>query len=425
MSRGPQFDAGMTVALLAGAAGVVTGNATILLSSVVGFAYTAYRLGTSAPTLAVELDREVSERSPRPSEKVTVTLTVRNVGESAIPDLRIVDGVPERLAVVDGSPRHGTSLGADEEISFSYTIRTRRGAHEFEPTTLVAQSISGTEEKREKRTVETTITCDTFVEDVPLRAQTTASPGHITTDASGEGLEFHSTREYQPADPMSRIDWKRFARTQELTTVNFRESRSASVLLLVDARSEASIARRSGEPDAIDLSVYAAKRIATSLVRENNRVGVSVYGKQQMYLSPSGGREQAVRVRSELEDVPTPSSVPSGSGLFSAKRKQEMARRKLQKIRKRLGSETQVVFLSPMADDEAVDAAKRLDAYGHAVTVVCPDVTATETPGGSVAHLARRERLSEVRKGGLRVVDWSPDDPLAAAISKSQARWSA
>ncbi len=424
MSSGPQFDAGLTVALFAGAAGVVTGNTTIFLSAVVGFAYAAYRYGTSSPNLTVELDRHVSQRSPRPSEDVSVTLTVENEGGAAIPDLRIVDGVPEKLAVVDGSPRRCTSLAPGESVAISYTVRARRGVHKFKPTTLVAQSMSGTAELREKQSLEATITCDTVVEDVPLASQTTASPGQITTDASGEGIEFHSTREYRPADPMSRIDWKRFARTRELTTVNFRESRSASVLLLLDARSTACIARQPGEPDAVDLSEYAAKRISTALVRRNDRVGVALYGRENRYLAPSGGKEQAARIWSALSEIRVPDGVSSSSGLFETKRKQRRARVRLQELRKRLDSETQVVFLSPLSDEEAVDVAKHLDAYGHAVTVVCPNVSGTETPGGTVAELARTKRLNEVRRSGLRVVDWSPDEPLDAAISKHQVRWS-
>ena len=149
--NGPQLNAGMTVALLAGAAGVVTGNTVMFLSAVVGFVYAAYQFTAGPPELTVELEREVSERSPRPSEDVTVTMTVENDGDDAVADLRIVDGVPEHLAVEDGSPRHGTSLGPGETITFSYTVRAQRGAHEFTPTTLVAKSMSGTAETHEKR----------------------------------------------------------------------------------------------------------------------------------------------------------------------------------------------------------------------------------------------------------------------------------
>ncbi|MFH5797224.1 DUF58 domain-containing protein [Haladaptatus sp. CMAA 1911] len=424
MSKGPELNAGMTVALLAGAAGVVTGNTVMFLSAVVGFVYAAYQFTSGTPDMNVELDRDVEERSPRPSEDVTVTLTVENRGEDAIADLRIVDGVPERLAVVDGSPRHGTSLGPGETVSFSYTVRSQRGTHEFTPTTLVAKSTSGTKEVREERTLPATMTCDTFVEDVPLSKLTTPTPGHIETDASGEGIEFHSTREYRPSDPMSRIDWKRFARTRKLTTVNFRESRAATVILLVDARPAACIARRSGEPDAIDLSVYAAERIANALVRQNDRVGLALYGPQELYLPPDGGREQVARVRGALEEVETPDELSGVSGLFGSRQKERTMERRFKRLRKRLSSDTQVIFLTPLTDDIAVDVAKCFDAYGHAVTVVAPDLTGTETPGGAVSDIARTKRLNEIRRGSVRTIDWSPDEPLATAVEKS-ARWSA
>ncbi|WP_132058809.1 DUF58 domain-containing protein [Halorussus amylolyticus] len=419
---GAEWDPGVTVALLAGAVGLLTGNTTTFLAGTVGFAYAAYRYATRVPDPEVSVERDIDDRSPLPSREVEITLTVRNDGDSAVPDLRIVDGVPDRLEVVSGSPRHATSLRPDESERFSYVVRARRGAHEFGPTTLVARSISGTAERRFERRVAGSITCETRAEDFPLPAETSSYPGHITTDSGGEGVEFYATREFQPSDPMSRIDWKRFARTRELTTVEFRETRAATVVVVVDARTAAHVARRDGEPDAVALSEYAAERLAAALLRRNDRVGLARFGPSERYLRPGGGDEQAARIRAELESTAPPDD--RGVGLFTESRRERANESRFDTLRKRLPDSAQVLFLSPLADEQAVDVAKRFRAYGHAITVVSPDVTGTDTPGGAVERIERNERIAEVRAGEVRVIDWSPDDPIRVAVSAATTRWS-
>ncbi|MFC4451683.1 DUF58 domain-containing protein [Halorussus aquaticus] len=427
---GPQWDPGTTVALLAGAGGILTKNTTVFLAGVVGFAYAAYRYGTRPPDLDVSVERAISERSPLPSSDVEIALTVRNEGEKPISDLRIVDGVPERLGVVSGSPRHCTSLRPGEEATFTYEVRARRGTHEFGRTDLVARNVSGSAERRTERDARapgdaadaaTTITCETRADDVPLPADTSSHPGQVTTDSGGEGVEFYATREYQSSDPMSRIDWKRYAKSRELTTVDFRETRAATVMVVVDARTPALVARRAGEPDAVELAEYAAERLAEAFARRNDRVGLSIFGPDERYLAPAGGDEQVARVRAELESTAPPTDRLEG--IFSERRRNRANEDRFDTLRKRMPNAAQVVFLSPMADDYAVEVAERFRAYGHAVTVVSPDVTGSGTVGGAIDRIEREERLAGLR-GGVRVVDWSPDEPIRAAVSAATARWS-
>jgi uncharacterized protein (DUF58 family) len=427
---GPDWDPGTTVALLAGAGGILTRNTTMFLAGAVGFVYAAYRYGTSAPEVSVAVEREIADRSPLPSDEVDVTLTLENEGDEPIPDLRVVDGVPEQLAVVSGSPRFCTSLQPGEETAFSYAVRANRGSHEFGETRLVARNVSASAQREWAQAARladapdsetATITCQTQAEDVPLPADTAAHPGQITTDSGGEGVEFYATREYHPADPMSRIDWKRYAKTRELTTVEFRETRAATVLLVVDTRTPAHVSRRSGEPDAVELGRYAAERLAESFVRRNDRVGLALFGPDESYLPPGGGDEQLARVRAELDTASDLSD--HGIGLFDAERRERASESRFETLRKRLPDGAQVLFVSPMADDYAAEVTKRFAAYGHAVTVVSPDVAESGTPGGTVERIERDRRLAELR-GPVRVVDWSPDEPIRSAVSKATARWS-
>src|SRR5699024_11564845 len=98
------------IALLAGAVGILVREPGLLLVAVIGIALTAYaafgRSGTPAPVDLV-LERAVSEERPAPGDEVKVTVTVRNAGDTTLSDLRVLDGVPPALTVVDGTARRG------------------------------------------------------------------------------------------------------------------------------------------------------------------------------------------------------------------------------------------------------------------------------------------------------------------------------
>jgi uncharacterized repeat protein (TIGR01451 family) len=411
-----RWDIGLTVGLLAGATGVLVGNPAVFLSAAIGLTYAGYRYATRPPTLDLSLDRTLSDTSPSPGSIVEVTLTVTNEGDDPVADLRLVDGVPEKVAVVDGSPRVCTSLRPGESETLVYSVRAYRGSHAFDETTLVARNVSGAAERRAAVTVPTTLTCEAGVEHVSLTSQTVASSGRVSTNSGGQGLEFYATRKHQPSDPMSRIDWKRFARTGELTTVLFRQERAATVVLVVDTRPEAHVVREAGEPDAVWLATYAGERLTDALLSASNRVGAALYGPEESYLAPGTGRDQALRVGKLFETVEPPASERD----FFADATRDWG---FDTLLKRLPSDAQVVFLSPFVDDQPSTAVRRLQAHGHAVTVVTPDLSG-ETLGGTIARMDRRRRLSELRQREIRVVEWSPDEPLYTAVDRAAVRWS-
>ena len=410
-----RWDVGLTVGLLAGVSGLVVGNPAMFLSAAVGLTYAGYRYATRPPELDLAVDRTLSETSPAPGSTVDVTLVVTNEGEGPVADLRVVDGVPEGVAVVDGSPRVCTSLRAGESETLTYTVRASRGTHGFDETVLVARNVSGGAEKRLAVDVPTTLTCEAGVERLSLAAQTVASSGRVSTDVGGQGLEFYATRKHHPSDPMSRIDWKRYARTGELTTVEFRQERAATVVLVVDTRPAAHVVRDEGEPDAVWLSAYAGERLTDALLDASNRVGAALYGPEEAYLAPATGRDQALRVGQLFETIEPPADEPD---MFGADDDWGF-----ETLLKRLPSAAQVVFLSPLVDDEPTTALRRLQAHGHSVTVVTPDLSG-ETLGGTVARMERTRRLSALRRREIRVVEWSPDEPLYTAVDRATARWS-
>ncbi|AJF26332.1 hypothetical protein SG26_11635 [Haloarcula sp. CBA1115] len=431
-----QRNVGVSAALVAGGAGIVTGNPAIFMVAAVALVYAAYQaaIGDPEPTLTVE--RHVEPADPLPGSEVTVTLTLTNDGDATLPDVRVLDGVPERLEVVDGSPRFGTHLEAGASDSVTYTVEARRGDHAFTDVAVVCRNLTGTVEFAEQVTVETTLSCSASVDTVPLSGQTLSQSGRVPTDAGGNGLAFYAIREHQSSDPMNRVDWNRLAKTNELATVEFKETRAATVITLVDSRHP--VAGETGTPTAVQFCAYAAQQVGSALLDMDNRVGAAVYDSCET-LQPSANRAQEQRLEAFLETVVS-GSVTGSAGTRSSSLLDTGARRMssstetadrygiadggdaVATLDRSIPSESQVVFCTPLLDDRASDAAKRLAAYGHAVTVVSPDMTTGDSPGSTVERIDRTARLDDLR-GRVRVVDWTPAEPLAKALIRATERW--
>ncbi|MDZ7689292.1 MAG: DUF58 domain-containing protein [Halobacteriales archaeon] len=402
------------LAMFAGGAGVVTDRPLLLLTAAVWIGYAAYPRLTGKPSVEVSVERKLSNTSPTHGDTVEVETTIRNKG-GLLADLRFVDGVPPTLSVASGTPKHATSLRPGGSATFSYEIVAKRGRHSFVPATVVARNMSGSVEVDTTAFGETVIECAADIDDVELRKQASQYTGRVLTDEGGSGVEFHGTREYQPGDSISRIDWKRRARSGELITLEFREERSAKVLLVIDARKEAYVASDEDEPSAVTYSVFAADQLFKSLMASRDSVGLAVIGREDVWLPPATGDEHRTRAREIL--TKHPSLVPSPP-------RRSTDEEQFRRLRKRLDSSTQVILLSPLADERMVQKARRIDAYGNAVSVVTPDVTAEGSPGRKLAKVERARRLSELRQADIPVVDWDVEVPLAKVLAHTREQWS-
>jgi uncharacterized repeat protein (TIGR01451 family) len=470
--RTGRWQVGLLVALLAAGLGILGGNTVLFMASAVGLTFAAYGYATAAPAASFVVSRTVDDDSPRAGQPVEVTVTVRNASESIAPDLRVVDGVPEKLGVVEGSPRHATALQPGESTSFTYTVRARRGRHEFGDATVVSRDLSASAGTRSTTGSATRLTVVADVGSVPLSDQTIPQTGFVSTDVGGNGVEFYQSREYHTSDPINRVDWKRYARTRELTTVEFREERAATVVIVVDVRRVARVARRGDEPDGVVLGRFAASRLANALLDDGNRVGVALYGTDAAFLDPGAGDAHAVRVRDALADDSGTSPVvadggPSGSDTGTGVERDEAgvgdgqtdlgggevgvgggaatglgarvdrswtagghggmrphdADGRVAWLRRRLPESAQLYVISPLVDDEPGEVARRLRASGHDVRILAPDVTSTRSPGATIERIEWLDRVSRVRGSGVKVAAWSPDEPLLTAFQRARRRW--
>ena len=402
----------VAVSLFAMTAGLLLNLPSILLLAVVGVVFALYPSVTGTPDPVLSLDRRLSDDNPRQGDDVEVTVELTNDGEDTLFDVRLVDGVPPTLRVTDGSPRHAGVLRPGSSFSFSYTVTAERGKHPFDPATVVVRDLSGEQEVELSVATDTEIDCTIADAAVPLREQTLPDVGRVTSDSGGSGVEFHRTREYQRGDSPSRIDWKRFARTGSLSTIDFRRERAASVVLLVDARA-AAYRGLDGDPHAVAYGVSGARQAAASLLGSRNRIGLGALGRELVWVPPGSGRTHVDDIEETLANHPTFAPTP-------ADEPESDHDDQLEQLLERLDDRTQVLLFSPLTDDVASGAARRIDAHGHAVSVVSPVVTADDTPPRRLAAVERRHRASALRNAGIPVVEWAPDRALAAAVEDIQ-----
>jgi uncharacterized repeat protein (TIGR01451 family) len=397
------------------------GGPSLVVASVAVVGAVGYVVAATAPDVSLAVERRVGTDHPEPGEEVEVTVTVENTGDGWLADLRVVDGVPAGLRVVDGSPRYATALRAGETVRFSYVVVATRGEHTFDPVRALARDPSGAteSERRVDATGAATVECTPDLNargEVPVFAQAARRTGRVRTDTAGEGVEFHSVREYQQGDPLSRVDWNRVATAGEFATLQFHEERAATVVVVVDARRPAYVTDDPAGPAVPERQLAAADRLASSLLSAGDSVGLAAFSPEWCWLEPRGGDTQRARIQRHLATHPAFGSERPTDPFYG--------RPPLRRLREELPGHAQLVVCSPLCDDYAVELLREFHARGSPVTVVSPDPTGGDSTGQRLAAVERAVRISRLRRSGVRVVDWESDQPLRAALDTAQGRWS-
>jgi uncharacterized protein (DUF58 family) len=411
-------------------AGVGTGTPVLLLAGIVPLAFVVQGAVSSLRPIddRVDVEREIRPETPLPGQPVAVTLRVTNVGDGALPDLRVRDGVPDGLAVRDGEARAGAALRSGETLTVEYTLTANRGAYAFRPVRLSAATVGETAVAETSREADGAdgFDCRVAAEDVPLRRRTATFAGAMATDAGGVGVEFHATRDYRAGDPVARIHWRHYAKTGDLSTVEYREQRAANVAVLVDGREPAHVAPAPSLPTGATLSAYAATLAVRALADEGHRVGVGALGPA----NPITGRRpawvpaDADGFAAHAAAVCNAAATGDGTGGDGAVTTTPPARPDggrvddLTRLLGRLPSTAQVFLCTPAADDGATGAVEAIRTRGHEATVLSPRVT-PESVGGRIRALERGLRHRRMRRLGAAVVDWEREEPLPAALVRA------
>lgn len=409
------------------AVGIGTGSHELLLAGIVPLLFVLQgTIATGDPLEErVRIERDLRPETPLPGQPVEVTLSIENVGESTIPDLRVVDGVPAELGVAEGDPRTSGFLRAGQTMILTYALIANRGTYEFDAVELRARNTSGTVvvDSTTESTGHTTFECRVAAEDVPIARQTMTFTGPLATETGGPGIEFHATREYRAGDPTKRINWNRYAKTGELSTVEYREQRAARVAIVIDSRTSAHVSAQPSLPTGATLCSYAATLTLGVLLDDGHSVAVAGLGVQDPNRSgaplawasvdegaafPNRAAAICNATATGPGDAVTEASTLSTDGGMTDHRR----------LLSRLSDDAQVLFCTPALDDEVVELAESIRAQGHELTVLSPQVSGSDI-GGRITDLHRAHRLLEMRTLGAAVVDWERDEQLPIALART------
>ena len=430
-----RWQSALASTLLLAVAAFLFANQTLLLAAVVPLVYLLYGTVSTVPAAAdFAVSREFEPATPAPGEPVAVTLTVTNRRRRLFPDVRVVDGVPETVAVERGSPGMVASLLPGAERTVRYTVVAREGDHEFDEPALRLRSLSGTRQVTTTAAVdgETSLVCATAARDTPVRQDASTATGE-------SGMQFHATRQYRRGDPMRRIDWRHVAKTGEFVTVQYREDDPTPTVVVVDARPAGRASRAPGYPSAVALCADTARQVHARLDRAGVATTVAAVG-----LDGRDGEREHTLLRDGIAWVPDSapdhrlsvlfddiydSQHTNGTGDDQPGTGESRDRSRtgpvgevgaddtvdgdsetMARLLRRLPSDARVVLCTPLLDDWPVAFGRAVAGRGSRLVVTSPDVLG-ETPGQRVVRLRRRLRLRALESVG-QTVDWTPGQPL-------------
>jgi uncharacterized protein (DUF58 family) len=256
------------------------------------------------------------------------------------------------------------------------------------------------------------------VRNIAIRPRRTrVHSGMIPARAGGTGTEFFGVREYQPGDPPRAINWRASARYSDSLYANeYQQERVADVGIILDGRPRTNEFARGRS--LFEHSVQATASLADTLLNQGNRVGLLLYASYLRWTFPGYGKIQRERILHALANAQT-----GDSQVFYD----------LTYIPTRLfPSESQLVFVSPLADDD-LKPLIQLRARGYDVLVVSPNPVKFELAylprsnpsfelAGRVVRMERLLLLQKLQRAGIHVLDWDVAEPFDLLVRRRLGR---
>jgi uncharacterized protein (DUF58 family) len=358
-----------------------------------------------------QVAHEVSTQRLFEGDLLRVTITI--VARSPVPLIELLDPLPAPVEVVADSHHKAFSLRAGQTVQWTYVLRcVRRSQFTLGDLWVRLHGRAGLLIRESQHRFPTS--CTVYPKVVPLPRtlrppHTQVYAGNYVSSALGEGLEFGNIRPFAPGDRTRHINWRASLRLHDLYVNEYQRERNADVILMLDSLSSV------GSPalNTLDLCVRAAASLAWAYVRRKDRVGLIEYGGAFRWLKPGIGRAhfQAILAHLLQADV-----------IFSYVAKD------LALVPKRiLPPRALIVALSPLVDDRFVQALHDLVVRGFPVVLLAispVDVTRQVMRPSSATDLAcrlwaleRAAHIETLRRQGLIVVDWHPEEPLETILS--------
>lgn len=118
--------------------------------------------------------------------------------------------------------------------------------------------------------------------------------------AHGKGLTLMDFRQYTPGDDLRTVDWKVFARTDDITVRRYEEERSLTVHIVLDS----SASMNFGKPfTKFDYSSMLGIGFAYLTMKQNERFEFSTFGQELNAFKPRRGMHQLANMINHLQET--------------------------------------------------------------------------------------------------------------------------
>jgi uncharacterized protein (DUF58 family) len=411
-----RFAVGLVLSVALLLAGLASRNRQLALLSLPPLFYCASLLiaYVTLPKPAFAARRIVDRPRVSETDTMDVALEVASHGRRR-PQALVRDAIPTGMTLTGGTNEyHGPiETGSPREI-IHYTLQGGRGVYAFPPITMLVWSTWGLAlaEAAIAAPVELRVLprCERL-RSVRMRPRRTrAFAGPIRSNLAGAGIEFYGCRAFSPGDDIRRLNWRAFARTDELVISDYEEERITDIHLILDARVRAHAAV--GVHHTFEYATQATASLASTFCAQGNNVGLLVYGDVLHWVFPGAGRAQMDRILNMLSQARLASKI---------------AFEDLRQIPARLFPPySQLVLVSSHLDESDMETLALLRSRGYCVLLVSVNTLPLEREGlppshetdlaARIAGLRRTLYLHSLARYGVQVVDWDPSGPLAEAF---------
>ena len=396
-------------------AALVTTNADFIWLALLCCAYLGMGFLQSPATREIRLSatRSVEKNTTNALTTIDVSVTIANEG-TALVRLVLSDPLQFGMSIKEGQTTQTALLQAGENAIFKYTFQSERGSFAWKTVRAKISDSFGLIETELDLPAEAKIQIHPELNKFrpfPLRSQRTLhSAGSIPARLGGSGTDFWGVREYQPGDPLRRLDWRLTARhPHKFFTKEFEQEEIADIGLILDARQKTNL--QIGEDSLFEHAARATASLAEMFLRQGNRVSLLVYQRRYASVFPGYGKLQLNRILHTLARI-TPESDSSFNSLHFLP------------IRM-FSSHSLIVVISPLLAGDW-QFFRRLRAYGYQVLLISPDPLAyarpilpTDRDSQFATRLTRLERqieINQITQLWIPVIDWQVNQPLAPLV---------
>lgn len=257
---------------------------------------------------------------------------------------------------------------------------------------------------------------------LPAAAQRRREAGFRNLRRIGEGRIFESLKEWVPGDEPRAIDWKATARRGKLMSRQYEDERRQNVMVVIDA-GRLLTAEIDGRA-RLDAAIDAALELTQSAVLHDDNVGLLVFADEVLhYVAPSRGRRALRQVLDALASVEgrlVEPNYPAAFAYLAARNRKRALTVLFTDVIDRTASDAFVALAGSLRPRHLPLAVTLRDPALERLATARPASIDDAFQRAAAEELleAREAALSELRSGGVLVLDVLPDGAARAVVAQ-------